>query len=804
MGAVFKREFRSYLTKITGAVFIALSITVLGFFFIFTNILNTIPQIEYGLMGSAIALIFTIPFLCASLLAKENQNGNLKFLFSLPIKTHSIVLGKFLSAVAVFAIPTAIMSLTPLFLSLYGSVIFIQSYCSILSYFLIGCAFIAICLFISSQTKYPALSMLIGFLTLGIIYFSSYVCNYIPSTPLPSLVSILVVEVIVAVVVYLISKRILCGVATLGITAIPTVICYFISKNSFSSLFLKIVKFASPFERFSNVNQGIFRLSDVIYFLSITALFILFSYVSVERVRYRNTRLDKSEQKQYGNNANLPTRKTAKITSLATLCIIVLNLMICITPIKSVFVDASGLQTYSMSQNSEIIAKRADEDIIMYLLCENGIPDEAIKALLDKYSLANKHINYKIVDVTANPDFVSDYIGTSYDTITDGGAKVINNQSIIVKSEKRHTTIDSSNYYHYRIGSDTYTEEELQNYSRQLVALGYQALTAESYQTYFDADNLIATAIEYVTEEEVKTVYTLTGYGDRNVTSKFYDNLKYADIQYADLDLSSVDDIPSSCSPLIIVAPERDISDADTEKIINYIKVGGDIILISCPDNTKMANLLKITEEFGVTAKDGTIYDSDKNHYQENGEQYDLILNCDTNNDIVYQIKSRFTSISTNPRFPHAHAITRVNNRPDNVTISDMFSTSGDAYIVYDDNTSTTEGEMHLAGISSSISHDDTNTSELIWYSSYEAFTDDYLTSRPINMLYLLMSLSKITGNNTYESSLIIDSRNISGNFLEIQISDVYVCTILFVTVILVILGAGIATYVCRKFRKKI
>lgn len=802
MGAIFKREFKSLFTNIIGWVFVALTVAVAGFFLLFTNLLNTVPQIEYGLIGSAVAMIVTVPLLCMNSISRERKTGNLKFLFTLPTKTHSLVLGKFFAYLLTLAIPTAFICVLPILLSSFGTVIMAESYASIFALFLLGMTLISACIFISAQTSHPTVSLLVGIAVSALSLALPYVAVYIPVTPLASLVSLLIAELLLSLAVLAVSKKITWSAVTLAVTASVTAIAYAISKNSFSSLFYRAVTFLSPFERFKTFTEGIFKLSDVIYMLTLSALLLFFACRTLCRLRHGNAltqRQDTDECKQ--RHKRFEARRTA-VTLIALIAIIAVNCSVMAIPAGLILLDTSGLQMYTLSDASKKIAENTKTDVVLYYLCEQGIPDQT-EALIAEYAVAGKHISYKTVDVTADPDFTKQYLTVSYNAMNDDGSQAVGDHSVIVVSEKRSTLIDSSEFYHYRIGSDSYTEAEFLSYCQLAASYGY-TLSANDYKTFYDAERLISSAIEYVTLDDVDTVYTLSGYGDRTVTSTFYNNLKYANVVYDDLDLSSVASVPLNCSALLIVSPERDLTQKDAQKLISYAERGGNIILISSPQNTEMTNLLSVTERFGLTALKGTIYDSDPDHYQDDGEMTDLILDCNSAHDVVAYLKYKFSGMSINPRFPNAHAIARVSNYSDDVTLTDMLATSAQAYLVQDDETSSEAPQTYLAGMSSIISIDDDTSANLFWFSSYEAFTDDYLVSRPINMLYLLNSLSYIGGADDYETNLSIDSRNISGSFLELDISVAYTWGILCMAVIpLLSVGTGIAIRIVRKRRTK-
>lgn len=802
MTSVFKREFHSHMTDILGSIFIAVSVAVMGFFVLFTNLLNMVPQVEYGLMGSVMAYIVTVPFLCMRSYSPEKKNGNLKFLLTTGISPLKLVVGKYLAMLAVLAVPTVITAIVPVILSAFGGVIFSQSYASILAYFVLGMSLIAICTFISAQNRHFIASLIISIIVLLAIYTAPTLSKYLPASPAVSLAAILVLNLVIAVLLWAVSKNMILSGALLVLSEAVTVIFYLTSKAGFTSLFCRIMISISPFERFKTFSQGIFDLSDLIYLLSVSALFVFFTYCSVAKIRHGDAKITKDDSATAKLRRNKLIKKSAFVTSCSIAVLIAVNAVVALIPAGLMTFDASGLQMYTISEKSKELAKAVDEDVTVYLLSEDGITDTPTEVILQEYDAVSPHINYKKVNISSDPEFLIKYAGIAYNGADDDGNRVLNNNSVIIESAKRYTVIDSSRFYHYRVGTESYSEAEFLTFCNQLASYGY-SLSDIQYKTYFDTDKVIASGIEYVTLDAVNTVFTLTGHGEKPIVSEFYNNLRYAGVLYEDIVLDEHDAIPSHCAALIIIAPENDLSKQDADKIIEYIKGGGSLLLITSPENAEMENLLGVTKACGLTAEPGTIHDTHIDYYQNNGEQYDLILNANTGHDIVGYIKSVYGA-EYKPRFPNSHAIIRYGTVSANTTVTEMFATSDQAERVSGDDVISNGYGQYFTGYSVKMpTADGKDTAYLIWYSSYDAFTDDYLIARPINHIYLLTSLSYIGGADQQTTSLNIDSRDISGSFLEITKPASTIWGSVLVGIIpLMILGTGITVYVVRRTRK--
>ena len=786
MGAIFKREIKSHLTNIFGWIFIAVSMGLIGFSVISTNLISAVPQVEYGMNIPVMAMLLTIPFLCMLIFAPENKSGNIKFLLSLPIKTHNIVLGKFLAALTIFAIPTLVLAVIPLVLSIYGKVLFAQSYASILAYFLIGAAMIAICMFIGANSRRSLVALAVGVLVSAVLYAGPVLSAYIPTTPIASLIAVMALALVIGLVVWLLSKKPVIGGVALCVSAIPAAIAYLVDPASFTSLFRRILSFISPFERMSRFSLGILDFGDVVYLVSIVALFVFLTCRTIQKTR---------------DGAKRTSLKSVTTVVAPLVIAIAINLGTCAIPAAFITVDASGLDIYSLSDASWEFASKTDEDVTIYLLSEQGIPDEQIEQILLEYEAASPHIDYKLINVTADPDFVLEYIGVSYYHVNEDGIKPLSNHSIIIESAKRHTVINSSNYYKYKVGSYYYSESEFLSLCQQAVSEGYD-IAQIGYETFFNLDKVVVSGIEFVTQNNISTVFTLTGHGEQAVDDSFYTNIKYSQNgAYNELNLDNVNSIPAHCSALIISSPQTDLSSDDADKIIEYLERGGDVILITSPENTQMTNLLRVTEAFGLTAQSGVISDSDKNHHMNDNNAY-LVLNTNAEHPVAYFVRTNYSSQNSDvfARFPDAHPIIKTESPDEKLVINEIFTTSEKATV-----SNSGEAKKHVTGYSvqKEIDEDTGNTANLFWYSSYEAFSKECAKDHPINIVYLLVSLSYVGGTQDFETSLDVDYRSISGSFLKVPQNIPVVWGITFGLITLIVICSGIALFISRNTRKK-
>ena len=153
MRAIYKRELKSYFCSMTGYVFIAFMTMFMGIYFMVYNMINGYPYFSYTLNSILMILMIAVPILTMRSMSDEHRARTDQLLLTSPVSVWGIVMGKFLSMVTILAVPMAIACLCPLIIRSAGTAYLTEDYASILAFFLLGCVYIAIGLFISSLTE---------------------------------------------------------------------------------------------------------------------------------------------------------------------------------------------------------------------------------------------------------------------------------------------------------------------------------------------------------------------------------------------------------------------------------------------------------------------------------------------------------------------------------------------------------------------------------------------------------------------------------------------------------------------------
>ncbi|MCD8363859.1 MAG: ABC transporter permease [Lachnospiraceae bacterium] len=286
MIAVLEHELSLYYHSMKAYVFGAFLLVFTGIGALLYNINASVANFEYVLSFISIIFIILIPILTMRIMAEERSQKTDQLLFSLPISTTEIVLGKFLSMVIVFAIPVIIISFYPLIFAQFGEVYLPTSYGSILAFFLLGLALMSIGMFISCLTESQSMAVGVCIVAMLFLYFCDSLADYVSSTTVGSIIAIAVVFLILSMLVRHLTKSDLAGILVAMILIAATVAVYLHDPTSLEGLLPNVMAQISLFTRFETFVDGVFDLTAVVYDLSVIAFFLFLCVQTLENRRY--------------------------------------------------------------------------------------------------------------------------------------------------------------------------------------------------------------------------------------------------------------------------------------------------------------------------------------------------------------------------------------------------------------------------------------------------------------------------------------------------------------------------------------
>ena len=234
MLAIYKKEMRSYFTGIIGYAFLVIFLAVGGAVFAMTTLLSMSADVTsfyvYMLLFSAIVL----PLLTMKSFSEERKSRTEQLLLTSPVSIWSMVLGKFLAAYTMFAGAVLVCSLYYLLLLPFGVVKGALLIGNALALLLVGMTFTAVGLFVSALTE-NQLAAAVGTVAILLVFLGIGLVNQL----LPA------------------------------------------------NYWLRFVfDCLSVFSRFTTFTNGIFDVSSLLYYLSVSAVFLFLCVRVFERRRY--------------------------------------------------------------------------------------------------------------------------------------------------------------------------------------------------------------------------------------------------------------------------------------------------------------------------------------------------------------------------------------------------------------------------------------------------------------------------------------------------------------------------------------
>ena len=288
MTAIYKRELKAYFSSPLGYIVVAFFMCIVGFYFSVYNLTNQYPWFGVGLSNTTFVLMIIVPVITMRIMAEERKQKTDQLLYTAPVKIIDIVLGKYLSVVTVFAIPMVIFCFYPLLLLSFGKSpdSIAMDYVAILGYFMLGSACLAVGFFVSTITESQVLAAVLTFALLLLSYFSTALSSLIPATSTASLIGIAVLIVVLALVIFFMTKNGFISILTgLALMALNFGV-FLIKSEAYVGLINRIISVLDMPNRLANLVYGALDLTVIAYYLSVIVLFIFLSVQAIYKRRW--------------------------------------------------------------------------------------------------------------------------------------------------------------------------------------------------------------------------------------------------------------------------------------------------------------------------------------------------------------------------------------------------------------------------------------------------------------------------------------------------------------------------------------
>lgn len=233
MGAIYRRELRSFFYSPIAYVYLAVFYAFAGFYFFGTTLVANTTNLSYVFSYLFTISLFVIPILTMRLMSEDKKNKTDQALLTAPVSLPGIVLGKYLAALTVYVVGIAITLVFALIVATFA----VPDWAVVFGHFtgllLLGAALLAIGTFISSLTENQVIAAIGGFAVGFGLMLSDSLSSIITS---------------------------------------PTA--------------QKFVQGISFTRRYQSFTVGVLNLADTVFFLSVCALFIFLTVRTLEKRRW--------------------------------------------------------------------------------------------------------------------------------------------------------------------------------------------------------------------------------------------------------------------------------------------------------------------------------------------------------------------------------------------------------------------------------------------------------------------------------------------------------------------------------------
>ena len=233
MGAIIKRELYSYFCSPVAYVYMAIFLFFSGLFFSMVCLAGDTSNLTYVFNNMFLVIVLLTPLMCMKLLSDEKRLKTDQALLTSPVSIPGIVLGKFFSACLLYLICMAIFLIYGFTLSFFVTPKWPVILCNCFGLFLLAATLIAVDIFLSSLTESQMIAAVSGFAAGLFVYLLDNVAGAVSVT--------------------------------------------FVNKA------LTAISFLNHYQNFT---VGLLSLADVVFFLSLIALFVFLTVRVIEKKRW--------------------------------------------------------------------------------------------------------------------------------------------------------------------------------------------------------------------------------------------------------------------------------------------------------------------------------------------------------------------------------------------------------------------------------------------------------------------------------------------------------------------------------------
>ncbi len=346
--SITRKELDSYFGSPMALIFIGafLAVTLFAFFWVDTFFARGVADVRPLFRWMPILLIFLVAALTMRQWSEEQRSGTLEMLLTLPVQLLQLVLGKFLAVMVLVMIALALTLFLPITVSLLGNLDWGPVVGGYLAAILLAAAYAAIGLFLSSRTDNQIVALISTALLGGVFYL----------------------------------------VGSRGVTDFA------------GDSVAEVLRAIGTGSRFESIERGVIDLRDLVYYLSLTALFLTLNVASLD-------------SKRWSTGEQTLAYRRGVILSVALIALNLVAFNVWLFPISGARLDMTAQREFSLSGTTRDLLSSLEEPLLIrgyfsektHPLLSPLVP--RIRDTLREYEIASGgKVVVEIVDPIQDPD----------------------------------------------------------------------------------------------------------------------------------------------------------------------------------------------------------------------------------------------------------------------------------------------------------------------------------------------------------------------------------------------------------------
>lgn len=430
--------------------------------------------------------------------------------------------------------------------------------------------------------------------------------------------------------------------------------------------------------------------------------------------------------------------------------IVILNLLAGQIPEKYRNLDVSSTKIYEISKTSQKLLKNLEHKVQFTVLADQAKMDERIVTFLSKYAGLSSKLSVEWIDPVLHPSALQEYEASENSIVVScedtQKKEIVSFQDIIV--------MDMASYYY----------------------------TGSASEVSFDGEGQLSSAVHAVTSEEVNKIYQTSGHGEMTLSSTIQELLEKGNYTVEGVNTVMKPEIPKDCELLLIHAPSSDLTEDEKNAIEEYLKNGGDVMLLLGDTNsTELPNLASLLKTYGMEGADGYIADT-KRSYQNN--YYCFFPQLSVSGDLAENLESQMTLLL------NAHGMQLTKPERESISVQEFMTTSDAGYAVTQESQS--EAGQYVLG---AVAEEEESRFTVISAGSLIA---QQITDTFPQLENTTLFLNAVAANFEGTENLSIEAKSLTPVYNTMQYADWLSILVIFILP-LGILAIGFGTWMKRR-----